>query len=718
MHISQRLQRLAMLVILPVAFLAVALAIYYGSIPEKYQLEPGDASPYDITAPRSVGDPVETRQRAEKAASEVPDVMLRSEQIVSEVTAKKDLLLGIVKEQRDLYFSALAEYQAAIASEPGDDDVEAPIAPTPTAPDQQIFSDALIKDINDKLQSVIISDDAISLIKMEDSRFESVSGHVSSLTSLIMSQPVDNSALRLELNQKIQTLSQSLTFYKEDAGLIERCLGLVLRPNVVFDAVATANARQAAYERVLSNPVMIERGTRIVLMDDIITDETYTLLEQLDLIDSGGFDYRHFAGILFLLLILMSIAIFYLNKFEPDIINSTGNRISLILAVLIPLIISIYVVRDFPLTPPVYFAAVLIAAYFGFRTAALMTVLLILAIMPMTGFDPLFPLIAFSGGVVAALFTKGIARRDNYAFIIIMTAGTNLAMTMAYGLLQKESWSTISIQAGHTAISGTLSVIAAIGIMPLFEMMFNAVSPLRLIELSQPGHPLLRRLFVEAPGSSQHSMMVANLADAAADAIGANALLARVGAYYHDIGKLENPIMFTENQQGENPHDYLPPEQSADIILNHPEQGVRIGKRYRLPAPILKIIHEHHGSSSQAYFYHKAKSIAEEKHLEEPDPNRFKYHCPTPSSRESAIVMLADSVEAAVKSTGVNKLDELEALIRKIIKSKNEQDQLVKSGLSYQDVEDLVKSFLQVYAGHFHERVKYPEERTLQQPAK
>jgi putative nucleotidyltransferase with HDIG domain len=250
------------------------------------------------------------------------------------------------------------------------------------------------------------------------------------------------------------------------------------------------------------------------------------------------------------LLLLTALAVFYLNKFEPDIVKIAGNRISLILAVLIPLGIATYLVREYPLSPPVYFAAVLISAYFGFRTSLLMTTLLIMAIMPMTGFDPLFPLIAISGSAVAALFTKGITRRDSYAFIIIMTAGTNLAITLCYGLIQKESWSALSVQAGYTAISGTLSVIAAIGIMPLFEMIFNAVSPLRLIELSQPGHPLLRRLFVEAPGSSQHSMMVANLADAAADAICANTLLARVGAYYHDIGKLENPLMFTENQQG------------------------------------------------------------------------------------------------------------------------------------------------------------------------
>ena len=716
MRLPQTVQRVILIVIAPILFLVTALAIYYGSLPEKYTLQPGEASPYDITAPRSIRDPVETNRRAEKAASEVADVMLRSDQIVQEVYTDKERLLSLIDEHRQLYDSA----RTAAEVDP-DTGIQNPLPgndnpPMSLNPDD--YAQKLIESVNTNLQVVLLADDALTLIKMEPSRYISVRGHVDSLTGLIMSQPVDFSALRLDLSQKVQSLSDSLTFYKEDAGLIERCLGLILKPNVVFDAVATSNARQAAYDRVQSNPVMIERGTRIVLMDEIVTDDMYLLLQELDLVDSGAFDYRLFMGISLLLLLLISMGLFYLRKFEPDIIKIGGNRISLILALLIPLAISTYLVQDYPLTPPVYFAAVLIAAYFGFRTSLLMTTLLILAIMPMTGFDPLFPLIAIGGSAVAALFTKGITRRDNYAFIIIMTAGTNLAIAMCYGLIQKEGWSALSIQAGYTAISGTLSVIAAIGIMPLFEMMFNAVSPLRLIELSQPGHPLLRRLFVEAPGSSQHSMMVANLSDAAADAIGANTLLARVGAYYHDIGKLDNPVMFTENQQGENPHDYLPPEQSADIILNHAEQGVRIGKRYRLPAPILRIIHEHHGSSVHAYFLHKAQKLAEENRGNEPDPGRFKYHCPIPSSRESAIVMLADSVEAAVKSTGLTRLEDVEALIRKIIKGKNEQDQLVQSGLSFKDVEDMVKAFLQVYAGHFHERVKYPEERPVRQSAK
>ncbi|NLC25749.1 MAG: HDIG domain-containing protein, partial [Fastidiosipila sp.] len=362
--------------------------------------------------------------------------------------------------------------------------------------------------------------------------------------------------------------------------------------------------------------------------------------------------------------------------------------------------------------PPIYFSAVVITAYFGFRSALVISFLLVLLVSPMVGFSPAFPLIALGGSLVAALNTKGISRQDNYAKIILSTAFINFFLTAVIGLLEKETWAIISINVAQTALSGVISVVVAIGIMPLYEMIFNTVSPLRLIELSQPGHPLLKRLFVEAPGTSQHSLMVANLADAAAEAIGANSMIARTGAYYHDIGKLEAPMYFTENQQGDNPHDLLSPLESAQIITQHPKDSLKIGRRYRLPVPILRIASEHHGTTRLRYFYHKAKEIAEKAGRELPDDKEYCYTTPIPSTPESAVVMLADSTEAAMRSSGIENIADAEKLIRSIIKEKIDQEQLKNSGLSFADIETIIDAFLQVYAGHFHERVEYPEAAT------
>ena len=707
-RISQGARRLLITLMAAILIVTVMLAVYAGSIPQTYNLQAGYASPYDIAAPRSIRDKTETDLRAARAAAEVPDVMLRSETITGEVKASVNQFYAIIEQLR----SSLPAVSPTPAASGETTAVETTLPPSPAE-----IADSIIQQLNLQLGIVITQSDALTYASLEADRFSSIKGHAVSIASLIMLETVDAAGLKNLLAEKILELENSLTYNVEDSSIIERSLALLLKPNVIYDQVATENARQAAYDRIQNNPAMIEKGSRIVSMGDIITDETYALLKDLSLITGSGFDYVYFAGIALLLILLMGIAVFYIRHYEKKTIHSISDFSALALALLIPLLVSVYTSREASMSPPVYFAAVLITSYFGFRAAVILSLCLSMAILPMTGYDPVFVVVAMSGSLVAALFARGIIRKDNYAFIIIATAGTNFLVTLAYGLLQKSEWAEISLNCGYASLSGALSVIAAIGIMPLFEMLFNSVSQLRLIELSQPSYPLLRRLFVEAPGSSQHSMMVANLSDAAATAIGANALLARVGSYYHDIGKLENPLMFTENQEGENPHDFLSPEQSAEMILNHPDAGVRIGRRYRLPAPILRIIHEHHGSTAQAYFYHKAVKGAESGSRPEPDLGDFKYRCPIPSSPESAIVMLADSVEAAMKSTGTSNLEDAEKLIRKIIKTKNEQDQLIASGLSYSDVETLVQAFLQVYTGHFHERVKYPDDRPIHQSA-
>ncbi|NLO36316.1 MAG: HDIG domain-containing protein [Clostridiaceae bacterium] len=713
MKITDRVRTLLMALVAALLLVLVLFVIYSGSIPEKYLLKPGDVSSFDIIAPRSIRDLTETERRAARAVAEVGDVVLRSEQIAAEVTSQVDLFIGLIERQRQNPPLLTPAPTPAVTPVPD-------VTPLPVAPqiDLAALADRLTLAVNQQMNLIMSHNDALHFAQASDDRLASMTGHLRSIAGLIMAERVDQASLRNTISDKINALSVSLSFNKEDAAVIERALTLLLKPNIVYDQVATENARQAAYERIHNNPVMIEKGTRIVFIDEVITDETYTLLQDLDLIDSGRFDVTHMAGILLLVVLVSGLMAFYVLHYEKEAISSIRDVTALLLALIIPLLISASITRHATLSPPVYFAAVLIASYFGFRAAVILSLGLTALILPMTNFNPVFLAVAMLGSLVAALFARGIIRKDNYAFIILTTSGVNILATLAFSIIQKEIWADIVLNSGYTAISGALSVIAAIGIMPLFEMLFNSVSPLRLIELSQPGHPLLKRLFVEAPGTSQHSMMVANLADSAAAAIGANALLARVGAYYHDIGKLENPLMFTENQEGENPHDQLEPEKSVGIITSHPDAGVRIGRRYRLPVAILRIIHEHHGTTAQVYFLHKARKLAEnngESH--EPDPKQYTYRCPVPSSRESAIVMLADSMEAAMKSTGVNTVEDAEKLLRKIVKSKNEQDQLVSSGLSFKDVETIIRAFIQVYTGHFHERIKYPDDQPVRQPS-
>lgn len=672
-----------------IVVIGIIFSMYYVSIPAKYSLKAGEASPYDINATRSVVDAKATQQRAAQAAAAVPDVMLVNAGVSQKSLINIDKLFEQIVIVRDQYYASLT--------------TEAPIT---------IGAAALLlqTNVNEDIGIELTLSDCAILIDMDNAAYESYSRNITNIAGVIMSYSVSAESLPSRITLDINEIAESIKLYGIGTDIMTSVLSALLEPNLIFNKEATDAARKLAAKTITDNPVLIEKGTRIINFGETITPDKYALLLEMGLINTGEFDFVYLGGVILLILLIISVVIIFVQKNEKESINTIKDRISIGLSMLIPFILSIALVKISVFTPPVYIAAVLITAYFGFRAGLLMSVLLTFAIYPLTSFDPKFLLVAVIGSTVAALFTMGIAKRNNYALIIIATTMSCFLSTISMDILTKSSLRDTLVDASYAVSSSSISVMLAIGIMPLFEMIFNSVSPLRLIELSQPGSPLLSRLFTEAPGTSQHCVMVANLAEAGAEAIGANPLVARVGAYYHDIGKLENPEMFTENQSGYNPHDELDPKVSASIILAHPESGLRLARKYRLPTVICKMIYEHHGTSRQVYFLRKAQEINEKNNLPAPDQGQYRYKTAKPTFKESAILMLADTVEAAMKSTGITNLDKSEELIRKLIKQKIEEDQLMDSDLSFKDVENLIQAFLHVYSGHFRIRVRYPDD--------
>ncbi|MDD4872765.1 MAG: HDIG domain-containing protein [Kiritimatiellae bacterium] len=270
--------------------------------------------------------------------------------------------------------------------------------------------------------------------------------------------------------------------------------------------------------------------------------------------------------------------------------------------------------------------------------------------------------------------------------------------------------------------SGFFSASIALIILPLFEMLFDITTDITLLELSDPAHPLLQRLSVEAPGTYHHSLLVANLAQAAADEIGANSLLARISAYFHDVGKLVKPEFFAENMQLQNnPHDDLPPSMSTLVIISHVKEGVSLGMLHKLPPPIIKAIQEHHGTSLLSYFHYKAKSQLESKishseennhkgEREEVDESGFRYQGPKPTSRESAILCLADAVEAASRTMEKKIPANIEDLVNEIINMRLEDGQLDECNLTLSELAEVRRSFVFTLLNMFHGRVPYPKD--------
>ena len=276
---------------------------------------------------------------------------------------------------------------------------------------------------------------------------------------------------------------------------------------------------------------------------------------------------------------------------------------------------------------------------------------------------------------------------------------------LAHGLMTASNLEKTMAGAVWSMAGGVIGGLIAVGFQPVFEAAFNLATPSKLLELANPNQPLLRRLLIEAPGTYHHSIIVANLSEAAAEKIGANPLLARTGAYFHDIGKLKRPLYFKENQRGENPHDRTDAYVSAAIVTAHTSDGLALAQKYHLPPEIQRIIAEHHGDTPVMYFYHKALQQADGKPVDIKD---FRYDGSRPTTKESAIVMLADTIEAAVRSMPDPTPQAIQRFIERLVRGKIEDGQLSHSPLSLQDIDGICEAFSAVLSGVFHERIEYP----------
>jgi putative nucleotidyltransferase with HDIG domain len=287
-----------------------------------------------------------------------------------------------------------------------------------------------------------------------------------------------------------------------------------------------------------------------------------------------------------------------------------------------------------------------------------------------------------------------------------------VVLTLAVGFLMTNNIIELLIKALFAFTGSIISSVLTIGFLPFFESTFDIVTNIKLLELSNPNHPLQKKLLLEAPGTYHHSILVGNLAELATEKVGGNPVLARVSAYYHDIGKLKRPMFFKENQMGnENPHDKINYNLSTLIVTSHVKDGLELAKEAKLPTVIMDAIEQHHGTSLVSYFYVTAKNNAE--NPEEIRVEDFKYAGPIPMSKEVAIIMLADSVEAAVRSINDPTKGKIEEMVNKIIKGKLNDGQLDNCDLTLRDLNEIRKAFLKVLSGIYHQRIEYPTEKNI-----
>ena len=673
---------------LVLAALTVIFLVFYGSLPVSYDYEVGSIAGQDIYATRTFADSYETERRAIIARDTVDDIFVRS-----------DKQSQVCIDRVEAFFDQANQIRKSSQTA----DLQAPLSPSASASQ---LSATIDKNMGKKIES----DNLTVFFEMSNATFTYIREKTTAIAELVMLGDVNDAVLPTKITEQINTFCDSNPSYSKFAESMDAVLLALLEPNTVYDEKATDDSANNAYNAVLNEPVMVEKGTKLVEAGDIIDEHAYSNLVELELIRDQSFNLVIFARVAIYVLVLSGIMLIYLNIERKKLKVETPVFYLLIITFLVTIGTAVYLSSLSSLLCIVIFFAAVCATYLGTQNGIILSVMNLLYIWPMYGFDPELFFINLAGIILCAIFAGRTDKIiNNAALIFFPTLGT-IITSVAYNFLIGNARNAYLNSFIFTFVSTIASLVAAIGLSPIFELVCNVASPVKLISLSQPGQHLLKRLFLEASGTHQHSMMVANLADSAAEAIGADSLLCKVAAYYHDIGKLENPEYFTENQHGGvNPHDNLTVMESVAIITKHPEDGVKLAKKERLPNAIIKIIDEHHGTTYPSYFYRKAVEDAKARGLEPPDVANFRYRGHIPSSRESAIVMLADTCEAAVRSMKTSDVAGAESLIRVLIKDKIDQDQLINSGLSFDDVEKIIIAFKQVYAGVFHERIKYPE---------
>jgi putative nucleotidyltransferase with HDIG domain len=342
------------------------------------------------------------------------------------------------------------------------------------------------------------------------------------------------------------------------------------------------------------------------------------------------------------------------------------------------------------------------------RLAAMLVVFLSINLAAVGGTDPQYILVGLLGGLTGVFLVTNVSQRRDLLKAGIIASLVVTAAAVGASQISESSWSRAGAGLAWGLGNGFLSVVATMGLITIYEMVFNLPTPLKLLELADPTRPLLKELMMKAPGTYNHSIIMGNIAETAAEAIGANPLLARVGAYYHDIGKLNRPDYFIENQfHIKNPHDHLTPGLSKLAITAHVRDGVRFAQDEGLPPEVVDIIKEHHGTTVLSYFYHKAKESAGKKPIDE---ETYRYAGRKPASREAAIIMLADSVEAAVRSLKNPTVKNIKAVIRDIFDQRLRDGQLSESQMTFGDLEKVKQVFEKCLRGFGATRIPYPPE--------
>ena len=483
-----------------------------------------------------------------------------------------------------------------------------------------------------------------------------------------------------------------------------------IHPNYFFDQAKTDESLKEALKSV--SKVMIKKNQIIVKEGEPITQRQISILTELGLLGDGvskNYIYTYIITAFYVVFVFV-LQYVYLKNEKKDIFNNN----KLILLTLLLNLFTLATTRVFEIASlfliPIACSPILMSVFLDSKVSIIINLLNLLLVSVIVGFNPQIILIGIISIIIVATLLPKVNQRNDILYTTMYLSISVAIVVLSSGILLSNNINKILIDMTLSVLGAIISGILAIGLLPFLEYTFSLVTNMKLLELSNPNSPLLKRLLMEAPGTYHHSIMVANLAEVAAEEIGANTMLVRVGAYYHDAGKIKRPFFFGENQLGGvNPHNKISPSLSASIIISHVKDGLELAKEYNIPSAVSDMMIQHHGTTLVKYFYYTLKNSSD--NPESVKEEGFTYPGPKPQSREAAIIMMADSVEAAVRSIQEPTVEKIENMVNNIIKDKLDSGQLSECELTFRDLETIKVCFLKVLKGIYHSRIEYPKEK-------
>ncbi|SNV84764.1 metal dependent phosphohydrolase [Clostridium cochlearium] len=662
-------------------FIIIYFVLITSIVTQKYSLIEGEIANVDIKATREVVDEIATKAREKQAVESVPLQYNKKPEIKNNVIEDIDKLFNKIPLVANLEISdkeKINKLREGINIKLSDEDYMELLKLEKD--DLANLKATLLKTISELYDGVNISDGSAG----------DNSDDIKKAREFIIERINDS-----ELNKKTLKNLATVIAYSE------------IKPNFFYDKEKTEELRQEAKKRA---PVVIKKGQIIVKEGEPVTKAQIDILAKLGLLNSkDSFEWYIYLSLGILIALVMTIQWVYIRKFNREIFNNL-SKLGLINIFTCMFVIFARVLSKQPFLIPLACIPMLFTLLIDGKLSLVVNGLTCILISCAVEFNVEITLLTIINVLSISIILKKMQQRNDILYSVLYVSIINVILTFSAGVLLSNNTVDVVKKAGFSLVGSILSGVFTIGFLPFFESTFDIVTTIKLLELSNPNNPLLKRLLMEAPGTYHHSVLVGNLAEMAAEQVGGSPVLARVASYYHDIGKIKRPYFFKENQLGnDNPHDKINPNLSTLIITAHVKDGIELADEYKIPKVIRDIIEQHHGTTLVKYFYITMKNSME--NPEEIKEEDFRYPGPKPESKEAAIIMLADSVEAAVRSINDPTKGKIEEMVNNIIKGKLNEGQLDNCDLTLKDIDKIRNSFVKILLGIYHQRIEYPTDK-------